>query len=96
MLHRYMNKQFHLVISGAVQGVGYRSWFKKEANHLGITGWVKNREDGAVEAVVQGDEKSLDRLIQKAKSGPDVGLVEYVTVVSQPPDMYLTEFQVIY
>ncbi len=89
-------KSFHLIISGGVQGIGYRAWLKRQAEKLAIVGWVKNREDGAVEAVIQGDGKNLKQLIQKAKQGPEVGWVESVTYEERPTDTGLTLFEVVY
>ena len=60
----------HLTIRGRVQGVGFRYSMQQEALRLGVTGWVRNRRDGSVEAVVQGDEAALDALVAWAKHGP--------------------------
>jgi acylphosphatase len=89
-------KQFHLLITGGVQGVGYRSWFRRQAQEFGVTGWVKNRDDGAVEAIIQGDKQQLETLIQRAKQGPDVGWVEDVLVTERQNDSALGIFEVIY
>lgn len=59
-----------LVISGRVQGVGFRFAMVAEAARLGVTGWVRNRRDGTVEAVVDGDAASVAALIQWARQGP--------------------------
>jgi len=89
-------KQFHLIISGDVQGLGYRAWMRREAQRLGITGWVKNRQDGAVEAVIQGEEEDVKKLIEKAKLGPDVSWVEKVDIQDMPVNENLLDFQVLY
>ena len=60
----------HLVIRGRVQGVFYRGWAVETARDLGLTGWVRNRSDGTVEAVVQGDQTAVERFIERAKEGP--------------------------
>ena len=60
----------HLVIRGRVQGVFYRGWAVETARELGLTGWVRNRRDGKVEAVVQGEEEAVVRFIERAKEGP--------------------------
>lgn len=89
-------KQYHLFIIGDVIGVGYRSWMKREASKLGIVGWVKNRDDQAVEAVVQGEDKNVQDIIALCKKGPTVAWVEKVEVREEPVDLHLIEFEVIY
>ena len=89
-------KQFYLIISGDVIGVGYRSWMKREAVKLGLIGWVKNREDRAVEAVIQGEEEPIQSMIELCKKGPEVAWVEKVTIKEQPVDPNFVVFEVIY
>jgi len=59
----------HLLISGYVQGVGYRQFVKKTAISLGLTGWVKNLPDRRVEALVVGEREKIEKLIEKCKKG---------------------------
>ncbi len=60
----------HLRISGRVQGVGYRYALCAEAQANGINGWVRNRRDGTVEAVLQGSPEAVERILAWAKRGP--------------------------
>ena len=60
----------HLVIRGRVQGVGYRESMRAEAASLGVTGWVRNRRDGTVEAVIAGPDAALDAMVAWAQRGP--------------------------
>lgn len=73
-----MAKRLH--ISGRVQGVGYRESMRREAERLGVTGWVRNRRDGGVEAVVDGRVEALDAIIAWARRGPRSARVVTVEV----------------
>lgn len=69
----------HLRITGRVQGVGYRAAFLREAEHHGLSGWVRNRLDGSVEAVVDGDAAALAGIEAWAGKGPAGASVRQVT-----------------
>jgi acylphosphatase len=60
----------HLVIAGIVQGVGYRQWFRREADRRGVSGWVRNCADETVEAVVTGPRAAVEDLVREAMNGP--------------------------
>ncbi len=70
-------KQAHVFISGSVQGVGYRQFVKHTARKLDLTGWVRNTEDGGVEAVLQGEESMIEVMIEQCKKGPILSEVEH-------------------
>lgn len=72
-------KTVQIIISGVVQGIGFRSWIKRHAKQLSITGWVKNRADGAVELVVQGDTASVEQLLKLVHVGPPLAHVDNVS-----------------
>ena len=59
-----------LRITGRVQGVGYRAWAMQTAARLGVRGWVRNRSDGSVEALVIADEEAVERMIEACREGP--------------------------
>jgi len=60
----------HVIVSGAVQGVGFRFGVRNEAMRLGVSGWVRNRIDGKVEAVFEGEKAAIIKLIEYCYSGP--------------------------
>ena len=62
-------------VSGRVQGVGFRDALLREARRLGVTGWVRNRADGSVEALVQGSPEAVEKIIGWARRGPPAALV---------------------
>lgn len=67
-----------LIISGRVQGVGYRDSMRMVAQALDVTGWVRNLANSDVEAVVQGDEAAIDRLVAWCHNGPPGANVRFV------------------
>lgn len=70
----------HLIISGDVQGVGFRYFMRRTAQRLGVSGWVRNRRDGAVEAMVQGTPEAVEALIESARVGPEAARVDRIDV----------------
>jgi acylphosphatase len=69
-----------LRIRGRVQGVWFRESMRMEAERLGVTGWVRNRRDGSVEAMVQGSPAAVDAIVQWARRGPELARVTDVEV----------------
>lgn len=65
----------HLAICGRVQGVGFRFYLQKKARELGLTGWVRNRRDGSVEAVIQGAPQAVETMTAWARRGPPSAVV---------------------
>jgi acylphosphatase len=77
------SRTVHLRIEGRVQGVGYRAFVEMRAAELGLCGWVRNRRDGSVEAVVQGSEATVDAMLDQCRSGPPAARVDRVEVVGE-------------
>ncbi|MCS6857916.1 MAG: acylphosphatase [Sandaracinaceae bacterium] len=71
-------KRIHLIIRGRVQGVYFRASAQREAKRLGLTGWVKNRPDGAVEIVAEGEEEPIKEFLSWAQHGPSTARVDQV------------------
>ena len=70
----------HLIITGRVQGVGFRYYMEYKARQFNITGWVRNRHDGSVEAMIQGTAENVEAIIARAHRGPPKASVTGVTV----------------
>ena len=80
-----MALQARLMITGRVQGVGYRDWTITTAQRLGLTGWVRNRIDGAVEVLIVGDDNAVGEMIDACRRGPPMASVDNVDI--EPVDL---------
>ena len=74
-----------VVVTGRVQGVWFRDSCRAEARLLGVTGWVRNRADGAVEGVFEGPEAAVGRLVAWCREGPPRAEVGGVEVAAEEP-----------
>lgn len=74
------NKRVHLIVRGRVTGVFFRASTQREARRLGLTGWVRNRNDGSVELVAEGDEDAVKEIISWSNHGPSAARVDAVDV----------------
>ena len=75
-----------IVIAGRVQGVGFRDWLRAEAELHGVQGWVRNRRDGAVEALFIGAENDVLAMIDDCRSGPPGARVDFIDHREAVPD----------
>ncbi len=89
-------KRAHVFIKGLVQGVFFRSSTRNEAKRLGVTGWVKNLWDGRVEAVFEGDEEKVKRMIEWCHHGPPGAHVTGVEVNWEEPTGEFSDFRIEY
>lgn len=89
-------KRVHLIVSGDVQGVGFRSWAFRQAQGLGLTGWVKNRDDGSVELVAEGLQVQLEELVKRCQRGPEVALIQHVDSTWENVTGEFVRFEVVY
>ena len=80
-----MALQARLTITGRVQGVGYRDWAMTTGRRLGLSGWVRNRRDGAVEVLAVGEETAVGAMIEACRRGPSMAQVDAVDV--EPLDL---------
>lgn len=75
-----------IVASGRVQGVFFRDSVRREANSAGVAGWATNRADGKVEAVFEGDNTAVERLVEFCRRGPGHAEVEDLEVTDEEPE----------
>ncbi len=68
-------KTNHIIVTGRVQGVGFRYFTVRCANNLGLCGWVRNLPDGGVEAVIQGQNEKIEEMIELLQEGPGASIV---------------------
>ena len=78
-------RRVHVVISGRVQNVFFRASLADVARDLGIDGWVKNRPDGRVEAVFEGEPAQVDAALRWSRNGPPLARVDAIEVIEEKP-----------
>jgi len=88
-----MGERLHVLISGRVQGVGFRYSTYHEAQALGLTGWVRNVSDGRVEAEFEGPQSSLEQMLSWCRVGPRLAKVTQVDVAWETREPRYNEFR---
>jgi acylphosphatase len=88
-------KRIHLVVRGRVQGVFFRASAQREAKRLGLTGWVKNRPDGGVEIVAEGEEDQVKDLLAWSQHGPSTARVEKIDTRWRSYTGEFSEFRIV-
>lgn len=73
----------HVRVEGHVQGVGFRAFVEMRANDLGLSGWVRNRRDGSVEAVLQGSPEAVEDMLARCRKGPPAARVDRVEIIGE-------------
>ena len=82
------------VVNGRVQGVGFRYFTQDAARREGVTGWVRNRPDGSVEAFVEGDDEAVVRIERALRSGPRGARIDTVYVDTEDPSGAYRDFSI--
>ena len=77
------NRTVRIGLTGRVQGVAFRDWLQSEARALGLTGWVRNRRDGSVEAVISGDPALVDDMLARCRQGPPAARVTDLAILAE-------------
>jgi acylphosphatase len=85
--------RYRVLISGQVQGVSFRDACRRTAERHGVSGWVRNRSDGSVEAVFEGAAEDVERVLEWSRHGPRFAVVKDVRVQAEPPEG-ITGFQI--
>ena len=88
--------RMHLLISGRVQMVLLRFNTRRQARKLGVFGWVKNLSDGRVEAVLEGEESSVLKLVEWAKKGPIFANVKNIEIYKEEYSGEFVDFNILY
>ncbi|MFC1480621.1 acylphosphatase [Candidatus Neomarinimicrobiota bacterium] len=87
-------KKVHIIVSGRVQGVGFRWSAKRKADQLGLPGYVRNQADGRVEIVAEGPVEAVEQLIAWARRGPSFSEVSHIDVTELPAQGSESEFSI--
>jgi acylphosphatase len=87
-------RRVHVIVEGAVQGVGYRYTMRMVAREAGVTGWVRNRRDGSVEAEVEGEAAQVDEVLAWMAGGPPGSSVTSARVTEMAPTASESSFDV--
>lgn len=89
-------KRIRVLISGRVQGVLFRVETERAAEKYGVYGWVRNRRDGTVEALFEGDSPNVDDMLKWCGKGPSTAIVKNVQVTEEPYQGEFTDFTIRY
>lgn len=80
-------RSVNVIVRGTVQGVGFRAFVQREALRFGLDGWVRNRRDGTVEAVLSGGDSGIERMLMALRVGPPAAAVEDLKITAHEGDV---------
>ena len=89
-------KRIHIIVTGTVTGVGFRWWLKMEAEKRRIYGFVKNRTEDEVEAVLLGEDKNVNELIKLVRKGPSSARVENLSIQNYQKEYLRKSFDILH
>ena len=89
-------KKLNIVITGKVQGVGFRYWLYQIANEKNVYGWVKNKNTNEVEALLLGKDKNVDELIKLVRKGPSSARVENLNIQNYQKEYLKKSFDILH
>jgi len=89
-------RRVHIFISGRVQGVCFRAEARRAANRFNLTGWVRNMADGRVETVFEGEDESVDKMLEWCNVGPSSARVKEVLTETEPHTGEFRDFSIKY
>lgn len=89
-----MHRSLHCVVSGHVQGVGFRAFVRRQAQELGLRGWTRNLADGRVETLAQGEAPSLEDFLERMRRGPLLSRVDGVEADFRHDEPVFPDFQI--
>ena len=88
-------KRIHIIIIGTVTGVGFRSWLYQKANERNVYGWVRNKTNNEVEAVLLGHEKDVDDIMKLCRKGPTSSNVESIKIEDYQQEYFKKSFNIL-
>ena len=88
------SKTIRIVVSGRVQGVSYRAWTRKQAERHGVAGWIRNRPDRTVEALLTGPAEAVEALLAACRRGPFAARVDGIEVSDEAEAAAITGFEI--
>ena len=88
-------KRIHIIVTGTVTGVGFRWWLYQKANERNIYGWVRNKTNNEVEAVLLGHEKDVDDIMKLCRKGPTSSNVESIKIEDYQQEYFKKSFDIL-
>ena len=88
-------KRIHIIITGTVTGVGFRWWLYQKANERNVYGWVRNKTNNEVEAVLLGHEKDVDDIMKLCRKGPTSSNVESIKIEDYQQEYFKKSFDIL-